>query len=123
MNIKVKYFFLVNSILALFFGLGFLIVPALLMPLFGFSIASDGPLAFRFFGAVLLGTSILTFGVRNEAPSPARRAVIFNLFVTYILLDIVKLFFCDITNAMIWIMFVIHTIFVVAYGYFLLQPE
>jgi hypothetical protein len=45
------------------------------------------------------------------------------LFVYFILLDIVKLFFCDLTNAMILIMLVIHTIFVVAYGYFLLHPE
>ena len=123
MNIKVKYFFIINSILALFFGLGFLIVPDFLMPLFGFSVANDGPLAFRFFGVYVLGTSILTFAVRNEVHSPARRAIIFNLFVIYILLDIVKLFFCDLTNPMIWILFVINTIFVVAYGNFILHPE
>lgn len=120
MKIEIKYFFIVNSILALFFGLGFLILPDFLMPLFGFP---DGPLGFRFFGAVILGTSVLLFAVRNEAPSPARRAIIFYLFVYFILLDIVKLFFCDLTNAMIWIMLVIHTIFIVAYGYFLLHPE
>lgn len=123
MNIKVKYFFIVNSILTLFFGLGFLIIPDFLMPLFGFSVAGDGPLAFRFFGALILGISILTFAVRNEVPSPARRAIIFYLFVIYILLDILKLIFCDLTNPMIWIMFAIHTTFVVAYGSFLLHPE
>lgn len=120
MKIKVKYFFIINSILALFFGLGFLIVPDLLIPLFGFP---DDPLGFRFFGALVLGIAILAFAVRNEGPSPARRAIIFDLFVVYILLDILKLFFCDLTNVMIWIMFVIHTIFVVAYGSFLLNPE
>lgn len=122
MNIKIKYFFIVNSILALIFGLGFLFIPDFLMPLFGFSVAGDGPLGFRFFGALVLGISILTFAVRNEDPSQARRAIIFFLFVIYILLDILKLFFCDLTNPMIWIMFAIHTIFVVAYGYFLLHP-
>jgi len=123
MKIKVKYFFILNSILALIVGLGFLIVPDFLMPLFGLSVANDGPLAFRFFGVYVLGTSILTFAVRKEAPSPARRAIIFYLFVIHILLDILELVFCDLTNVMIWILFVINTIFVVAYGNFILHPE
>ena len=122
MNIKVMYFFILNSILALIFGLGFLIVPDLLMPLFGFSTANDGPVAFRFFGAYLLGTSILTFAIRNEVHSSARRSVIFYLFVVHILLDILELFFCDLTNVLIWILFAVNMLFVVAYGYFLLHP-
>ena len=123
MNFKVKYVFIVNSILTLIFGLGFLIIPDILMPLFGFSILNDGPLAFRFFGSVVIGLSILTAAVRNEEPSPIRRAVIFQLFVMYILLDVLKLMFCNLTNPMIWVMFVIHTLLVVAYGFFLLNPD
>jgi len=123
MNFKLKYVFIVNAILALIFGLGFLIIPDILMPLFGFSVANDGPLAFRFFGVYVLGTSILVSAVRKEDPSPIRRAIIFYLFVIHILLDILELIFCDLTNPMIWVLFVINTIFVVAYGYFLLHPD
>lgn len=122
MNIKAMYIFILNSILALIFGIGFLIFPELLMPLFGFSIANDGPTAFRFFGAYLLGTSILTFAVRNEVPSSARRAVIFYVFVVHILLDILILFTCDLTNVLVWILFAVNLLFVIAYGYFLLHP-
>ncbi len=61
---KIRTLFIVNSILATFFGLGFLLVPDFLFKLLGFSTAADGPLAMRFFGIAVLGVSS-----RNCLPS------------------------------------------------------
>ncbi len=121
MNFKVKYIFIFNAVLALFFGLGFMFIPEILMTMIGFSDEADGPTAFRFFGILVFGISILTFAVRNEDTSSVRRSIILFLFIAYVLMVVFHFIFCDLSNLMLWFVIVIHTILAIAYGYFLFK--
>ena len=110
MKLQAKYVFIFNFIIAIFFGLGFMFIPDILMTMIGFSGIADGPNAFRFFGIVVFGAGILTFLVRNEGESNARKLI--NIFL---------LVFGDITNLMLWFTFILHILMIIAYGYVLIK--
>jgi hypothetical protein len=57
--------FLTGSVLALVFGLGFLLVPASILPLYGVSTDPSAVLMARYFGAALLHLGLLVYLLRN----------------------------------------------------------
>ncbi|MFW9829977.1 MAG: hypothetical protein ACFFEY_20575 [Candidatus Thorarchaeota archaeon] len=121
MNLKAQYVFIINSIIAILFGLGFMFIPDMLMTLIGFSNAADGPTAFRFFGITVFGASVLTFLVRNEGSSAAGRAIMISQVINFILINIFLIIFGDLTNLMLWFTIILHILLIVAYCYLLLQ--
>jgi len=121
---KVKPVFVVNSILAFLFGIGFMVIPAFLLNMIGFSIDADGPLLMRFFGILIFGISILTYSARNIEDSNARKSIILFLFVVYTLMPIFHIagqVFFNKGNIMLWSVNVIHIAFAVIYAYFLFK--
>ncbi|MFX1454738.1 MAG: hypothetical protein ACFFDB_05125 [Promethearchaeota archaeon] len=121
MNLQAKYVFIFNSIIALIFGLGFMFMPDILMTMIGFSSGADGPTAFRFFGISVFGACILTFLVRNEDSSTARKAIMITQVINFVLINVFLLIFGDITNLMLWFTFIIHILMIIAYVYILIQ--
>ena len=117
MKIELKHIFMLNS-LALLFGIGFMIIPDMLMDMLSLSDVADGPLAMRFFGILVFGIGILTFSIRNEEESKIRRSVILTLFVVYLLMDVAHFIYFDLSNLMVWSIILLHTVLVVSYGYF-----
>ena len=85
---KIRPIFIVNSIIATVFGLGFMFIPDFLWSLLGFSTEADGPLAMRFFGIMVLGVGVLTFSARNAPDSISRKAIVLFLFTIYTLIPI-----------------------------------
>ena len=121
MKLQAKYVFIFNFIIAIFFGLGFMFIPDILMTMIGFSGIADGPNAFRFFGIVVFGAGILTFLVRNEGESNARKAIMITQVINFALINIFLLVFGDITNLMLWFTFILHILMIIAYGYVLIK--
>ncbi len=121
MNFKIKHLFMINTIIAFVFGLGFLFMPDLLATMLGFSDQADGPTVFRFFGGSIIGVGILTFLVRNEEFSHATKSVAISQSINLVLLNVLLFIFGDLTNLMIWFTIVLHFILVVAYCYFLFK--
>ena len=120
MKIELKQIFMLNSV-AVLIGLGFMIIPDLLMDMLSLSDAADGPLAMRFFGILLFGIGILTFSIRNEEASSIRKSVILSLFLIYLIQNVFIFIYYDLTNLMVWSIIFLHTILIVAYGYFYLN--
>jgi len=123
---KIRTLFSVNSILATFFGLGFMLIPDFLFNLLGFSTDADGPLAMRFFGIMVFGVGVLTFLARDSGDSQARRAIILALFVVYTLMPILHIgtqLVLGKGNLMLWGVNVLHIAFAIAYGYFFFRKK
>ncbi|HUF35730.1 MAG TPA: hypothetical protein VMN37_07250 [Gemmatimonadales bacterium] len=67
---------LVAGVLALVFGLGFLLVPAALLPLYGIDPAADTTLMARFFGAALVHLGTALYLVREVRETATQRGLV-----------------------------------------------
>lgn len=122
---KIRPFFIVTSILATLFGLGFMFIPGFLTNLINFGIEGDGPLAMRFFGIMVLGVGALTFSARDLEDLKAQKAIALSLFVIYTLMSIFHIwaiFALGVGNFMLWSIVVLHSVFAVLYGIFAFKP-
>ena len=118
---NLKNLFLINSILALVFGLGFLIVPAdvlkqygiLMMPKAGIAIA-------RLYGAALIGFSILSWFAKDLNPGDGRRAIASAIFIMDAISVIISLMnrLNGVTNNLGWANVVIFGLLAAGFGYF-----
>jgi hypothetical protein len=72
---KLRNFFLFNTIVALLFALGFLLMPGVLLDLFGFINNAGAKLLGRFIGAELLVGGLITFFLRDSRDSNALQGI------------------------------------------------
>jgi hypothetical protein len=111
---------IINTIVAVVFGLGFLIVPGWLMAHYG--IMADAPLEYvgQLFGAALLAFAVLTWSASDVAHSEARQAILLALFVGDGIGFIVALIgqLGGVVNAVGWSTEVIYLLLALAFGYF-----
>jgi hypothetical protein len=122
---KIRPLFIVTSILATLFGLGFMFIPGFLTNLINFGIGGDGPLAMRFFGIMVLGVGVLTFSARDLEDLKAQKAIALPLFVIYTLMSIFHIwaiFALGVGNFMLWSIVVLHAVFAILYGIFTFKP-
>jgi hypothetical protein len=140
---NIKYVFIIHSIIALIFGLGFMIIPYIIMDSMGLPNPADlgepirfyGAMIFglsillfcirnelgepiRFYGAMIFGLSILLFCIRNEPHSSMRQAIILFIVVSFIPQLIFHLLFHPLTNFMVWNIIGLDAIFIILYSYF-----
>lgn len=117
---KLSAVFTANSIVALLVGLGFTLVPATALTLYGISLSEPGLLVARLYGASVLGYAVLTWSARNTEESEARGAIVLALFVGFVIGFIVSLVgqLSGVVNALGWSTVVIYLAFALAYGYF-----
>lgn len=117
---KLSAFMSINAIIAVVFGLGFLIVPGQVMAYYG--IMADAPLEYvgQLFGAALLAFAVLTWSARNAADSDARRAILLALFVGDGIGFIVALVrqLSGVVNAVGWSTVVIYLLLALGFAYF-----
>jgi hypothetical protein len=120
---QLRTIFTINYIYAFLFGAGFMFFPTFCSSLVGFDVAGDSYLIARCLGIFVTCTGILTFFAKDSAKSPARRAIVISLFILYILLFIFKLLLNSVhdkpVNLIIAFIYVLHSGFIVAYGYHL----
>ena len=72
---KLRNLFLLNTVVALLFALGFLLMPGVLLDLFGFINNAGAKLLGRFIGVELLVGGLITFLVRDSRDSNALQAI------------------------------------------------
>lgn len=124
MNIKTVL--LINSIIALLFGIGFITMPVLFCNMLDFATNGDGPLAMRFAGILVFGLSILTFGARKVKELFSLKIIILYLAVLYSMMLIYHLIFqlfFQMGNAMLWSVDILHLIYAIYYWIFLLKVK
>ena len=117
---KLKTLMTINAIVAIVFGVTFVIVPAQVYSLY--DITPDAQLKYvgQLFGAALIGFALLTWMARNATDSDARRAIVLALFIADGIGFIVALIgqLSNVVNALGWSTVAIYLLLALGFGYF-----
>ena len=115
--------FLVYLIAEVIFGLGFLLSPGFMMGPMGVTLDETSTTFARLFGSLIISIPVLLFYVRKSQSTEFRRAVVSSAF-TYLLLSTILLLITQLKeqmNPMGWGIVMIHFIFMVWFGYYLVN--
>ncbi|MHA2252992.1 MAG: hypothetical protein ACXAD7_21695 [Candidatus Kariarchaeaceae archaeon] len=123
----------VNSVVAVVYGLLFVIIPEDAVDLYDVTLNPEGILPIgvymtQLFGASLIATGIFMWFIRGLPPSDMRRGIIAGLFTGEVLGVIITLMMQlddDVdANAMGWTNVLVYLLFGLGYGYFLfMKPD
>ena len=117
---KFSTFMVIYALVSAVFGLGFVLMPGQLLPIYGVEPDAALRLIGQFFGAALLSLAILSWLVRNLSDSETRRAIILALFVGEALGFILALIgqLNGIFNVMGWSVVAVYLLFALGLAYF-----
>lgn len=112
--------FIVNAVVALVFGIAFVLVPVPLMSLYGVTLSPAGIIVGRLFGAALIGFGALTWLAKDAAESEARGAIVLALFIGDVIGFVVALLgqLSGVINPLGWSTVVIYLLLALGFGYF-----
>ena len=117
---NLKTFLILFAVIGLIFGLGSLVFPDQFISSYGVSLGEPGKWVARYFGATLVGFSVLSWSVRNLQTGETRNAVVLGFFVGTLISLVVAIF--DVIDAagnwMDWINLIVNLIFTLGFGYF-----
>src|SRR5437660_1255493 len=81
MNLNLNLFLLISAIVALLFGLGFVLLPGLMFSIYGIASGPAAFLGFRLFGSLLIGIGLLTWFLRDSANWDAIRPLLLSVAI------------------------------------------
>jgi hypothetical protein len=118
---KLSNLFVFNTIVALPFGLGFLLAPGAMANLYGVPTDPAANLIGQFFGVCLIAIGMLTWFARSVSDAKAQRAIMQALFIGDVLGLIVALMgmLSGVLNTLGWLTVALYLILSLGYGYFL----
>lgn len=110
----------IAAVIALVFGLGFLLFPAQSMSSYGVTLGEAGQWVGRYFGTALIGISILNWLARNAEQGAALRAIVLGNFVLVALGLVVAILdrIYAPGNALIWFNIAVYLFLAVGFGYY-----
>ena len=118
---KLSVLFIITAIIAIVFGVVFVIIPGPVYSLYG--IESNMMLNYmgQLFGAALIAVGLIAWGSRNAADSDARKAIIFSFFIADTIGFVIALIgqLNKVVNAIGWTTVVIY--FLLALGFAIFQ--
>ena len=117
---KLSTFISTHSILLFIFGLGFLIVPAWMLYVYGTSTNSTGLLTARVFGIGNIQLSIIMWSSRNDFGSKILNTLVLLLFLGNALAFMLALQaqISGVFNVLGWTNVALYLLFAFGYGYF-----
>jgi hypothetical protein len=117
---KLSTLLIINAIIAFLFGLAFVLIPEIVLSLYGVSLSVNGIYISRLLGAAFIGFGIVSWLVRNSSGSDDLRAIVFALFISETLGFFISLFYQlqGVANALGWTTVAIYLILGVGFGYF-----
>ena len=117
---KFSTFMVIYAVISAAFGLGFVLMPGQILPIYGVEPDAALRLIGQFFGAALLSLALLSWLARNLSDSEARRAIVLALFVGETIGFIMALIgqFNGILNVLGWSVVVVYLIFTLGLAYF-----
>ena len=120
-GMKLRTFISIHSILLFLFGLGFLLLPSLLLSFYGTSSNSTGLLTARVFGISCLQLSIIIWYSRNKIGSKLLKILMLLLFLGNALAFALALHaqISGIFNVLGWTNVALYLLFAFGYGFFL----
>jgi len=115
--------FLVYLIVEVIFGIGFLFVPDIMMGPMGVTLDETSTTFARLFGSLIISIPVLLFFARKSASSEFKRGVVYCIF-TYLLASTIILLITQLKglmNPMGWGIVVLHFVFMLWFGYYLIN--
>ena len=124
--VKLSTLMVINAVVSLVFGVGFALIPAQILSLYG--VTADSALIYvgRLLGAAFISLGVLTWLAKNVAEAQARRAIVLALFVGEGIGFIVALIgqLAGAMNALGWSTVAIYLLLALGFGYFaFLKPS
>jgi hypothetical protein len=116
---KLSNFLVVKAVISLAFGIGFALIPAAVMSLYGVALDPTGILMARFVGACLIGIGLICW-LDRSADHDALQGITLALFVGDTVGFIVALLgqLSGLMNALGWVIVVIWLLLALGLGYF-----
>ena len=111
---------LIGGIIALGFGIGFLLAPAAVLTLYGVPVEPPVVLMARFFGAALLQLGLVFYLIRDVSDPTTRRGVVLGSFLGSLAGLVVALtaLFWGLMNSFGWSAVAIYGLLLLGYGSF-----
>jgi membrane-bound ClpP family serine protease len=112
---------LIAGVIALLFGLCFLLAPARVLPLYGVSPDPAVVLLARFFGVALVQVGLILYLVRDVADQRTQRSLVLGSFIGSLAGLVVALTgqFWGVVNSLGWSSVAIYAFLLVGYGSFI----
>ena len=117
---KLSTLMLINTFVALIFGIAFVLVPGTVLTLYGVTLSAGGLVVARLFGAALIGFGMLTFLAMKAEESEAMGAIVLALFISDVVGFIVALQgqLSGAINTFGWTTVAIYLLLALGFGYF-----
>ena len=117
---KFSSFLILNAVIALVFGIGFVLLPGTVATLYGMKPGPDVNLAGQFFGVELIAVGLLCWLARNVSDAAAQRAMILAFLIADVIGLIVSIMgtLSGVFNAVGWSAVVIYLGLSLGYAYF-----
>lgn len=117
---KMRNVFLLNTVVSLLFALGLLLVPAVLLDLFGFSINDGTKLLGQLIGVELLVGGLVTFFAKDSTDFNTRQGINLSNLVACAIGFIVSLggTLSGAMNSLGWVIVAIYLLLALGFGYF-----
>ena len=117
---KLRNLLVINAIVALAYGVSFVLVPATVLELYGMTQGTSEALAGQYFGLSLIAIGLLTWFARNVTDSDAQRAIILALLISDVIGVIVSVLgtVSGVMNAVGWSAVGIYLLLALGYAYF-----
>ena len=116
---KLNTFLTIAAVLAGLYGLGFFLIPAQTVGLYGISLEVNGLFIARYLGSAFLGVAVLTWLARSLTSQEARPILLgdFVISLTGLLVAVWDAFAGD-GNALSWATVVIYLFLALGFAYF-----
>jgi hypothetical protein len=115
-----KNLFILNAVLGIVFGVGFVLAPAQALAPYGVTLPETGLVITRLLGAIFIQVGLFTWLVRNLTAADALRPIFLSFFIGNALGFVASLLsqLSGVTNALGWSTVVIYLVLAAGYGYF-----
>jgi uncharacterized protein YjeT (DUF2065 family) len=117
---KLSTLMIANAVVAVLFGLGFILVPGQVLALYTTEASVSLDYVAQLFGTALFSFGVVTWAARNAPDSEARRAILLGLFLGDVVGCVVALIaqLGGVVSAMGWSTVVIYLVLAIGFGYF-----
>jgi uncharacterized membrane protein YfcA len=118
---NLNMFLLISAIVALLFGLGFVLLPGFMFSIYGIASSPSSYLGFRLFGSALIAIGVLTWFLRDSANWEAVKALLLSVAIGNAIGFLMVLFATinGTLGAMGWTAVLIYLLLLIGEGYFL----
>jgi hypothetical protein len=118
---KLNTLMMITALVALIFGLGFILAPVATIALYNNTLEGVGVFVGRYLGAALLGYAFVAWLNRNTAS----RGLQAGFFAAMVLGLVVSLYdaFAGTHNALVWLNVVIYLLLALGFGYFVFMKK